>query len=233
MLTIFYFIYGACFASFLSLTAVRLVNHQSIIAPRSHCDQCNHQLKNWQLIPIIGFLVQGGRCHFCHAKISSFSTIAEIGLGIFFTTLQQYSVVQSLTWICASATLIFCAATDVTSHFIYSPCLLGFIPSLALTVHWQQFSISAGLSLGLTILILAITSLLTHGLGLGDIELIIIFQLLLGFTPTMIVLAVSSFASIIYFIITKHKSELAFVPFLAFSFLLVVSWPSLIELAQF
>ncbi|WP_054725338.1 prepilin peptidase [Paucilactobacillus hokkaidonensis] len=154
MLKILYFVYGACLASFLTLCAARIVTHQSIIVPRSHCDQCNRQLRNWQLIPILGYIMQHGRCHFCHKLISAFSTINEIALGLFFTTLPQYELTPSLAWICISSTLTFCAATDQFQHFIYSPSLIGFVPGLLILVRWNGFSLQNWLLLLATLLIL-------------------------------------------------------------------------------
>lgn len=228
MIIFLYFVYGSCLASFLTLCAARIVNHQSVIKPRSHCDECHHQLTVWQLIPIFGYLLQRGRCHFCHGRISVLSTINEIGLGLFFTTLPTYSLVASFAWICVSATLIFCATTDAISHYIYTYSLVAFVPSLFILINWRAFSFQTLILLLATLLFLGMVALISHGLGIGDVELIIIFQLLVGFNGATLVIAISSLAAIVYFLVFNHKGHLAFVPFLTFSFLLVAGFPDLV-----
>ncbi|WP_137597230.1 prepilin peptidase [Paucilactobacillus kaifaensis] len=228
MIVFLYFVYGSCLASFLTLCAVRLANRQSIITPRSHCDSCKHQLQAWQLIPILGYLLQRGRCHFCHSHISALSTINELALGLFFSTLPRYFALPSLALICISTTLIFCTTTDVFYHYIYTASLVGFVPSLFILVNWYDFSLQQWLLLLATLLFLSFFALISHSLGIGDVELIILFQLLIGFSGVLLVIAISSLTAIIYFLISKHKGQLAFVPFLSFAFLFIVSFPELI-----
>lgn len=228
MIIFLYFIYGSCLASFLTLCAARTMTQQSVIKPRSHCDHCKQQLRVWQLIPILGYLLQRGRCHFCHTHISGLSTINELTLGLFFTTLPRYSLGASLAWICISATLIFCITTDAISHYIYTASLIGFIPGLFILIDWSNFSLQTWLLLLATLLFLGTLAAISHSLGVGDVELIILFQLLIGFNKMTLVLAIGSFTAIIYFLVFRHKGQLAFVPFLAFAFLLVVSFPNLL-----
>ena len=52
------FIFGSIMGSFLNVLAVRLSNNESIIYPRSHCHNCNHNLKWYELIPIISYIIQ-------------------------------------------------------------------------------------------------------------------------------------------------------------------------------
>jgi leader peptidase (prepilin peptidase)/N-methyltransferase len=42
----------------------------SVARPASHCPHCNHYLRPWDNIPLIAFLLLGGRCRFCRAPIS-------------------------------------------------------------------------------------------------------------------------------------------------------------------
>src|SRR5688500_2772329 len=50
----------------------------SLHLPFSHCIQCKKTLKPWHNIPLISFLILGGRCAYCHAKISLRYPLVEI-----------------------------------------------------------------------------------------------------------------------------------------------------------
>ena len=52
------FIFGSVMGSFLNVVAVRLSNNESILWPRSHCHNCQHRLKWYELIPILSYIIQ-------------------------------------------------------------------------------------------------------------------------------------------------------------------------------
>ena len=56
---IIFFIFGSIMGSFYHVIATRLSKGKSIITPASHCEKCNHQLKWYELIPIISYIIQG------------------------------------------------------------------------------------------------------------------------------------------------------------------------------
>ena len=52
-------VWGACLASFINTIIWRLLNQISLFDPqRSYCNSCHQQLTWWQLIPVIGWLIQ-------------------------------------------------------------------------------------------------------------------------------------------------------------------------------
>ena len=53
MVYAFLAILGLIFGSFYLVVATRLPEEKSIIKPGSHCDNCNHELKWYELIPVI------------------------------------------------------------------------------------------------------------------------------------------------------------------------------------
>ena len=65
LILIILFITGAIFGSFYYVVGSRLPRNESIIHPGSHCEICNHKLKWYELIPIISYLLQGGKCRNC------------------------------------------------------------------------------------------------------------------------------------------------------------------------
>ena len=70
------------FGSFASSLIIRLSPNNSkninIVFPRSFCPNCKNTLKILHLIPLVGYLVQKGRCQKCNKKISLFYLFSEI-----------------------------------------------------------------------------------------------------------------------------------------------------------
>lgn len=64
---------GLALGSFLELVTDRLPRHESIVAPPSHCRACGRRLTAAELIPVVSYVVQGGRCRGC---------ATPIGLGV-------------------------------------------------------------------------------------------------------------------------------------------------------
>ena len=78
------FVLGTILGSFYNVVAYRLPKGESIIYPASHCPNCNHKLRPWELIPIFSYLLQRGKCSKCKQKISIFYPISEILCGLLF-----------------------------------------------------------------------------------------------------------------------------------------------------
>nr|WP_252892894.1 prepilin peptidase [Lentilactobacillus otakiensis] len=48
---------------------MRTLRGESIVSPRSHCDNCNAQLENFDLIPVFSYLMLKGKCRYCKQEI--------------------------------------------------------------------------------------------------------------------------------------------------------------------
>jgi len=78
-----YFIWGLFWGSFLNTAAYRLVRKEEFIYTKSKCPYCGKILKWYELIPLISFIVQKGKCRNCKNKISLRYPIAELITGLF------------------------------------------------------------------------------------------------------------------------------------------------------
>lgn len=79
----------------------------SIIWARSHCQNCNHQIKAWENIPLFGFLFLGGKCSGCKTKISHRYWIIEL-----FTAILSTLVVYHFGWSLASLSGLVLTTTN-------------------------------------------------------------------------------------------------------------------------
>ena len=81
---VIFFILGSVMGSFYHVLATRLSNNRSIITPASHCENCNHMLKWYELIPIISYIIQGGKCRNCKTKLPISYFLMELCTGMLF-----------------------------------------------------------------------------------------------------------------------------------------------------
>ena len=75
---IVYAIFGAIFASFFGVVISRVPQGLSIVKPASRCDNCGHELRWYENIPIFSFIFLKGKCKECGQKIGAFSLVYEI-----------------------------------------------------------------------------------------------------------------------------------------------------------
>ena len=78
------FVLGLVMGSFYSVVGTRLPKGESIVKPRSHCENCNHILAWYELIPIVSYVIQLGRCRKCHTRLSIAYPLIELLNGFLF-----------------------------------------------------------------------------------------------------------------------------------------------------
>lgn len=81
---VFAFVLGATIGSFLNVVIYRLPKGKSIVAPPSSCPHCGHRLGALELIPILSWLLQRGRCKHCGQPISARYPLIEALTGGLF-----------------------------------------------------------------------------------------------------------------------------------------------------
>lgn len=83
LLVVFYFIFGTIIGSFLNVVSLRY-NTGVLLLGRSRCFSCNRGLKWFELIPVLSFIFQFGKCSKCKSKISLQYPFIEILTGSIF-----------------------------------------------------------------------------------------------------------------------------------------------------
>ncbi|WP_147532508.1 prepilin peptidase [Bacillus marasmi] len=198
-MTIIIFMYGLLLGSFYNVVGLRVPQGQSIVSPRSACPTCGHQLRALELIPVLSYLLQGGKCRVCKTGISPVYPIIEFLTGVLFATAPlvvgwSSELIIALTLI---SLFIIILVSDTAYMIIPDKVLLVFVGIFLLErlfiplSPWWDSLLGAGIGFGL-LLIIAIVS--KGGMGGGDIKLFA----LIGFVVGVKTLLLSFFLSTLF-----------------------------------
>lgn len=80
------FIFGLIWGSFLNVIAYRLITQESI-GGRSKCPHCTCQIAWYDNIPLLSWLILGGKCRSCKQPISILYPFIELLTGVLFVLL--------------------------------------------------------------------------------------------------------------------------------------------------
>lgn len=231
IIAIYIFIIGTIMGSFFNVVAHRLSNNESIIKPGSHCESCQHLLKWYELIPIISFLIQDGRCRQCHTKLSRWYPLIEIITGLFYLFSYLYFGLSPDFFICLviSSVLVITCITDFNYLIILDePLVIGSILIIIITLITSGLvdtliAILSGLLLFFFMLLVKILgdkAFKRESLGGGDIKLSFFIGLSLGYKLAFVNLVLASLLTlpIAFYYLVKYKDrEVPFGPFLIIS----------------
>lgn len=81
LIEIFIFVIGLVVGSFLNVCIQRLPREESIVKPGSRCPECKHGIAWHDNVPLLSFLLLGGRCRHCHTRISFRYPLIELISG--------------------------------------------------------------------------------------------------------------------------------------------------------
>jgi leader peptidase (prepilin peptidase)/N-methyltransferase len=107
---LFLTVLGFCVGSFLNVVIYRLPRKLSLVWPGSYCPACRAPIRWYHNLPVVGWLIVGGRCRACRARISPRYPIVE-GLtgGLFLLHLVVFGwepiLIPRLLFACAMVVL--------------------------------------------------------------------------------------------------------------------------------
>lgn len=96
LLYILIFCVGLLFGSFLNLVSDRSVNGEPILVGRSHCGACKKPLSPIDLVPLLSFMFNKGKCRYCKDKLSYIYPLSEFVTGLVFVILAYFSKVLEI-----------------------------------------------------------------------------------------------------------------------------------------
>lgn len=84
-----FFLFGLFWGSFLNTVALRLERDENYLIQRSHCPYCQTALRWYELIPLVSFICQLGRCRTCRQRLSWRYPLIELVTGLWVYLLSR------------------------------------------------------------------------------------------------------------------------------------------------
>ena len=225
-------ILGLCIGSFLNVVIYRLPLGMSLAKPGSHCTKCNYQLKWYDNIPVLSYLILGGKCRKCKTRISPRYMIVELFTAAMFLlaafVFWNKSIVYAILVMIASAALICVFFIDLEQMYIPDrfQIMLGVLGIVAIffdpgTVWYDHLiGCAAGGCVFLLLYLGAKKVLGREGIGFGDVKLAFATGMLLGWQRFLLAMLLASVVACLVLIPRRlskksDQKEFPFAPFIA------------------
>ncbi|HXQ26016.1 MAG TPA: prepilin peptidase [Candidatus Acidoferrales bacterium] len=114
------FLFGLIIGSFLNVCIVRIPEKKSIVMPASACPKCGTPIRPYDNIPVLSWLMLGGKCRACKAKISWMYPVVELLTALLFwgCYLAFGPTPETLKWAIFSALMIVLVFTDLRERIL-------------------------------------------------------------------------------------------------------------------
>ncbi len=208
------FLVGACVGSFLNVVIHRLPREESIVSPRSRCPGCGREIRAWENIPIVSFIVLGGKCAGCGGAISwrypAVELLTATGfVAIFLLDGPGIPLLRDLVFFSLLVPIVF---IDIDHRIIPDELSLGGLAAGLLVSFlpggdWKGSIAGALLGGG----ILYATAVLyekvrgAEGMGGGDIKLLAMIGAFVGWRGTLATIFIGSFLGAVGGILSMRK----------------------------
>lgn len=232
---------GVLIGSFLNVVIHRVPAGVSVVRPRSSCPNCSSAIRSIDNVPIVSWLLLGGRCRDCRTRISPRYPLVELATGLLFALVALWTVsgLQSMPAADGASVLLVVAflylmaisvaltMIDLDTHRLPNAIVLPAYPVMlalltaasALSGDWGALlrGVSGMVALAAAYLLLALA--VPGGMGFGDVKLAGVIGLALaylGWGP----LAVGSFGAFllggtfaIVLVVTRRAGRRSGIPF--------------------
>jgi leader peptidase (prepilin peptidase) / N-methyltransferase len=226
---------GLAFGSFLNVVAHRLPRRESLSKPRSRCPHCGAQIRARDNIPVLGWLLLGGKCRDCGAPISKRYPLVEAGTALLcvLVVLVEGIEPEALLGIVFVLLLVPITLIDLDHGIIPNKLtLLGSVLGFALvavffTDELVEHIVAAVLAGGFLLLAAVVYP---AGMGMGDVKLALLLGAMLGrVVPVGLMLGMLLALIPSVFLLARHgaaarKMGFPFGPFLALGAILALFW---------
>jgi len=222
------FLFGLCFGSFLNVCIYRLPRGLSVVYPGSMCPGCGKHIAPYDNIPVLSWLMLGGRCRNCKMRITPRYMVVELLMGVLFVASYHLAlgILPAAIKYCVFCFLIVgLIFTDAETQLLPDKLTLtGFVAGLVfslfvtvpgvfvlrvpfasspLTLAMRSVADAlAGALLGAGFIYIAGLVYLilrgSEGMGLGDVKLMAMIGSFLGASLTLFTLALACLAGAVY-----------------------------------
>lgn len=225
-------LFGLCVGSFLNVVIYRVPRDMNLSHPGSHCTTCDYSLRWYDNIPVVSWMMLGGRCRKCREPISVRYTAVELAnTALWLLSVALFwdeSPVYAVTCAVVSSVMICIFFIDLEHMLIYNRFVIITAVCGVIAVFFDGYTkpldhlIGALLGGGVFALLYfgAIAVLKREGMGFGDVKLAAAAGLLLGWQKFIFaILAASVVGSVVLVLINRignkdRDTEYPFGPFI-------------------
>jgi leader peptidase (prepilin peptidase)/N-methyltransferase len=114
------FLLGLAAGSFLNVCIRRIPAGESIVRPASHCPNCHAPIRPYDNIPVLSYLILGGKCRFCGTGISAMYPVVEVATGLLFVgCLVTFGLtLEAAKWALFSCLIVILFFTDLRERIL-------------------------------------------------------------------------------------------------------------------
>jgi len=212
----------------------------NLSTPRSRCGNCGHQITALENIPMVSYLVLGGKCSSCKTSISPqyplvelFTAIVSVVIGWKFGVSLQAAAALLMTWCLIAASGIDIGHKLLPDSITLPLLWLGILLSLFhVFVDLETSAIGAMAGYMSLWSVFILFKLITgkEGMGHGDFKLLAMLGAWLGWKPLIVVILTSSVVgavvgiSMILLKMTERGTQIPFGPYLAAAGWMTLLW---------
>lgn len=230
--------YGTVFGSFLNVVVHRLPRGLSLLRPGSHCPACGTPVRWFDNVPVLSYLLLGGRCRACRVAISPRYPLVELASGaLTVAVVARFGLtLQGLEAMLLVMLLLPLAFIDLEHHLLPDVLTLpgiavGLAGSLAGgLVPLLDAATGAAVGAAVPYAVIVIYRWLrgAEGMGLGDVKLLAMIGAFLGWRGVLLTLGLAATAGALLGLTLialgrgRRDTELPFGTFLAFAAMIVL-----------
>lgn len=196
-IAIIFFVYGLVLGSFYNVVGLRVPLRTFWKQKQSYCYTCKRTLSWTELIPIISYLNQKGKCKGCGEPFSALYPIMEFSTGVLFAL--SYLVfgltLETAFSLVVVSMVIIITVSDIAYQKIPNKILLFFVPLVTLLVisvsniSFLSAITGAGLAFTLVFLIIVLSK---GGMGMGDLKYFTLFGFIFGWKLFLLLFLLST-----------------------------------------
>ncbi len=229
-MTLIFLIYGLFIGSFLNVCIFRIPSGISIVKPPSSCGSCGHRLNYMDMLPVINYITNKGKCRYCGSHYSIQYPLIELLNGLLYALvcLKFGLTLNSILYSLIISLLITVSIVDLKHKIIPDSLNIagGIVGIIYIIINKTFLNSIIGALTGL-VLFLAI-ALLTNAMGGGDIKLMAALGLIFGIKGVLFIslfsFVIGAVISVILILlkIKGRKDEIPFGPFISLSALIYI-----------
>ena len=178
-------LFGAVLGSFLNVVAYRLPRKESLVRPPSRCPSCETPVKPYDNIPVLSWLILGGKCRSCGAPISKRYPLVEAATALLLALVVLDKGADRDAWLGIALVLLLIPVTliDLEHRIIPNTLMIaGTIAAPAIVLATDSGEIAEHLisafAAGGFFLLAALAY--PAGMGMGDVKFAFVLGLFLG-----------------------------------------------------